>query len=283
MKSIFAGGVTGGIEICITYPTEFVKTQLQLDQRSATPRFRGIGDVVKQTYQQNGVKGFYRGLSVLLYGSIPKSAVRFGAFEELKKRSVDERGNLSPANRLACGLGAGVAEAIFAVTPMETVKVKFINDQMSTNPKYRGFFHGVRSIVKEQGIKGTYQGLSATIMKQGSNQAIRFYVMETLKDWWRAGDPNKPVNKVVVGGFGAVAGAASVFGNTPIDVVKTRMQGLEAARYKSTLDCFLQIAKHEGLPAFYKGTVPRLSRVCLDVAITFMIYDSIMEFLKFNK
>ena len=30
---------------------------------------------------------------------------------------------------------------------------------------------------------------------------------------------------------------------------------------------------------FYKGTVPRLSRVCLDVAITFMIYDSIIEML----
>jgi hypothetical protein len=27
--------------------------------------------------------------------------------------------------------------------------------------------------------------------------------------------------------------------------------------------------------SFYKGTVPRLSRVCLDVAITFMIYDSV--------
>lgn len=32
---------------------------------------------------------------------------------------------------------------------------------------------------------------------------------------------------------------------------------------------------------FYKGTVPRLGRVCLDVAITFMIYDSFMEL--FNK
>lgn len=63
-------------------------------------------------------------------------------------------------------------------------------------------------------------------MKQGSNQAIRFYVMETLKDWYRGGDPTKPVNKIVVGCFGAVAGAASVFGNTPIDVVKTRMQVL---------------------------------------------------------
>lgn len=41
------------------------------------------------------------------------------------------------------------------------------------------------------------------------------------------------------------------------------------------------IWKHEGFFAFYKGTVPRLSRVCLDVAITFMIYDSFIEL--FNK
>lgn len=61
-------------------------------------------------------------------------------------------------------------------------------------------------------------------MKQGSNQAIRFFVMETMKDWYRGGDNNKTVPKMVVGVFGAIAGAASVFGNTPIDVVKTRMQ-----------------------------------------------------------
>ena len=36
-------------------------------------------------------------------------------------------------SRMLCGLGAGVCEAIFAVTPMETVKVKFINDQRSSN------------------------------------------------------------------------------------------------------------------------------------------------------
>ena len=37
------------------------------------------------------------------------------------------------------------------VTPMETVKVKFINDQTSANPHYRGFIHGVRSVSKEFG------------------------------------------------------------------------------------------------------------------------------------
>lgn len=106
---------------------------------------------MKKTVKSRGFFGLYRGLSVLLYGSIPKSAVRFGAFETFKKRAVDERGNLSADKRVLCGLGAGVCEAIFAVTPMETVKVKFINDQRSANPRFRGFFHGVRLILKEQG------------------------------------------------------------------------------------------------------------------------------------
>lgn len=278
MKGIIAGGITGGIEICITYPTEYVKTQLQLDEKSGKAKqYSGIIDCVKQTVQRNGFCGLYRGLSVLVYGSIPKSAVRFGAFESFKNRMVDDEGNLSPGRRLLCGLGAGVCEAIFAVTPMETVKVKFINDQRSENPRFQGFFHGVRTIVQEQGFKGVYQGVTATILKQGSNQAIRFFVMETLKDWYRGGDAKKPVPKLVVGCFGVIAGAASVFGNTPIDVVKTRMQGLEAHKYKNTWDCFLQILRNEGPKAFYKGTVPRLSRVCLDVAITFMIYDSFMD------
>jgi solute carrier family 25 citrate transporter 1 len=276
IKGIIAGGITGGIEICITYPTEYVKTQLQLDEKVG--KYKGIIDCAKQTVGERGVGGLYRGLSVLVYGSIPKSAVRFGSFETFKKNMMDEQGNLSPLSRLLCGLGAGVSEAILAVTPMETVKVKFINDQRSANPKYKGFYHGVRSIINEQGIRGVYQGVSATIMKQGSNQAIRFYVMESCKDWYREGDSKKPVPKLIVGGFGALAGAASVFGNTPLDVVKTRMQGLEASRYKNTLDCAKKIWVNEGPRAFYKGTIPRMSRVCLDVAITFMIYDSFMEY-----
>lgn len=35
------------------------------------------------------------------------------------------------------------------------------------------------------GLKGTYQGLTATVLKQGSNQAIRFFVMTSLKNWYK--------------------------------------------------------------------------------------------------
>ncbi|KAI3389945.1 hypothetical protein SNEBB_005827 [Seison nebaliae] len=287
-KGIVAGGITGGIEICITYPTEYVKTLLQLDEnrgRSGGKRlYNGPVDCLKKTYNAHGFFGLYRGLSVLVYGSIPKSAVRFGAFEELKRRASDERGVLTPTKRLLCGLGAGISEAIFAVTPMETIKVKFIHDQQTTK-KYRGFFHGVREIMKIEGVRGLYQGLTPTMIKQGSNQAIRFYVMESCKSEYRRLnnlDVNAVVPLYVTGLFGATAGAASVFGNTPIDVIKTRMQSSEAkSKYKGTFDCAMKIAQKEGLPAFYKGTVPRLSRVCLDVAITFMIYDKFIEF--FNK
>ena len=90
------------------------------------------------------------------------------------------------------------------------------------------------------GLRGTYQGLTATIMKQGSNQAIRFFVMETLKEKYRGDDKNKKVPKLVVGAFGGIAGACSVFGNTPLDVIKTRMQVTCLIGYMiEVFSCFL--------------------------------------------
>ncbi|XP_045923787.1 tricarboxylate transport protein B, mitochondrial [Micropterus dolomieu] len=103
--------------------------------------------------------------------------------------------------------------------------------------------------------------------------------MTSLRNWYKGDDPNKAINPLITGLFGAVAGAASVFGNTPLDVIKTRMQGLEAHKYKSTMDCAVKIMKHEGPKAFYKGTVPRLGRVCLDVAIVFIIYEEVVKVL----
>ncbi|KAA3673336.1 solute carrier family 25 (mitochondrial citrate transporter), member 1 [Paragonimus westermani] len=273
LKGIIAGGITGGIEICITFPTEYVKTQLQLDERTgATRRYSGPIDCVRQTIKSHGFRGLYRGLSVLLYGSIPKSAVRFGGFEEFKRHNLSADGTLTAGRKLFCGMGAGVCEAIFAVTPMETVKVKFINDQTSASPHYRGFAHGVRCIVREHGLTGLYKGVTPTIMKQGSNQAIRFFVMESLKDQYRhyRGDTTSglPVPKLLTGLFGIVAGAASVYGNTPLDVIKTRMQGLDSKKYKNTLHCAMKIWRDEG-PFAILFLIPNPGQIYKAHAMTF--------------
>ena len=53
---------------------------------------------------------------------------------------------------------------------------------------------------------------------------IRFFVYGNLKEWFQGGDPSKKVGTLTTAFCGATAGAASVFGNTPIDVIKTRLQ-----------------------------------------------------------
>ena len=60
----------------MTFPTEYVKTQLQLDEKAVTPKYKGPIHCVQVTVREHGVRGLYRGLSSLLYGSIPKASVR---------------------------------------------------------------------------------------------------------------------------------------------------------------------------------------------------------------
>lgn len=50
--------------------------------------------------------------------------VRFGMFEFLSNHMRDESGKLDSTRGLIAGLGAGVAEAVVVVCPMETVKVR---------------------------------------------------------------------------------------------------------------------------------------------------------------
>ena len=45
VKGTIIGGITGGTEICITYPTEYIKTQLQLDEK--VEKYKGIIDCTK--------------------------------------------------------------------------------------------------------------------------------------------------------------------------------------------------------------------------------------------
>lgn len=67
--------------------------------------------------------------------------------------------------------------------------------------------------------------------------------------------------------------------NNPVDVVKTNMQGLDAAKYGGVVGCATHILKTEGPLGFYKGVGPRLARVVLDVGLTFTIYNQIRRIM----
>lgn len=192
----------------------------------------------------------------------------------IKERLRDQNGNLTPAKNFVAGLGAGVAEALIIVTPVETVKTRCIE----MNQPFRA---GMKQIVKKEGLKGIYQGAPATALKQGSNQGLRFMWFNEYKRIV-TNDGEKPMTPLL-GLFGGMsAGCFSTLGNNPFDVIKTRMQGTQASRYKNTLDCFQQILKQEGVAALYAGVVPRLGRVVPGQGIIFMSFESIQNTLEAN-
>ena len=272
-KALLAGGLAGVFEISMTYPTEYVKTSMQL-----SPKALSVGDIVRSTMAGPGFFGFYRGLPSMVYFAAPKASLRFGTAEYMNQFLSTENGGdkygLGQAKGFVSGLVAGTVEAIFVTTPQETIKVRLINDAFRTDgpPKYKSFFHGVTTIVKEQGFGGIYHGLLPTVLKVSTAQATRFGVFQYIPSVHR----DTPLKAA---GCGAFAGGVSVVAFQGIDVVKSRMQGLDASKYRSTMHCVTEIMTKEGPMAFYKGMGPRLTRVCLEVGITMSLYAEIVKVL----
>ncbi len=67
-----------------------------------------------------------------------------------------------------------------------------------------------------------------------------------------------------------------------VDVLKTRMQGKEASKYSSTLDCFWKTLSSDGALGFYKGSIPRMARVVPGQGIIFMSFESIQGVIEGN-
>ena len=172
-------------------------------------------------------------------------------------------------DQFLAGVGAGTIEAVVAVTPMETIKTKLIQKNLS-------LAKGVNIIIKEEGIGGIYKGVVATVLKQASNQGLRFMFFNAYKDYMTSnGQRSLQPLEALVGGM--LAGCFSTLGNNPFDVVKTQMQGADAHLYESTADCFIKILRNEGPLAFYKGCLARMGRVVPGQGVIFMSFETIQK------
>lgn len=275
------GALTGFIEAVICYPTEFIKTQLQLQSKS-NPEYTGIMDCGAKTVKKHGPIGLYRGALPLILGSSGKQAARWTGYMTVLEQLKGKDGSVSMGSRIVAGACGGVTEAIFAVTPIETLKTRVTDDMRRGTGKYSGSFDGLVKIVKSEGPMGLYMGLVPTIAKQATNQAVRFPVQFLTKQALTGGDKSLEANPLYNGAAGAIAGAVSVLATMPQDTIKTRMQGEEAKKlYSGTLDCAKKILQNDGIAFFYAGTWPRMIRVSLDVAITFAIFPVLGKYISF--
>jgi len=81
---------------------------------------------------------------------------------------------------------------------------------------------------------------------------------------------------------GSFAGALASCLNTPIDVVKSRMQNQAAGqtKYRWTWPSLFSILREEGPRNLYKGLGPRLLRLGPGGGIMIVMFDLVSDFLK---
>lgn len=169
--SLAAGVIAGGVEGFITFPTEYIKTRLQIPGNT----FKGPIDALFKTVRERGFFGLYKGLTPLVVGNASKAGVRFLFFDQFKAFFLSAGISL-PNSLVLAGLGAGITEAILVVTPSETIKTKLIHDQNIASPRYKGLAHGIKLILREEGVRGVYRGLSAVVARQGANSAVPLFL-----------------------------------------------------------------------------------------------------------
>ncbi|KAL6922887.1 hypothetical protein FSST1_000161 [Fusarium sambucinum] len=278
LQSILAGAAAGGVESLATYPTEYVKTRKQLLGASSPSPLRIMITAVKD----HGISVLYTGAGAFCISNASKSGIRFLTFDAVRSRLPRDGKTRKPTaiSNMLAGVVAGVAESISVVTPGESLKTKIVQDRAGPR-NFKSTSDVIRWTATHQGIRGFYRGVVPVTMKQASNALVRFTTYHTLFDLIEA--RSKEVGK---GSFaapiaGASAGVVTVYTTMPFDTIKTTMQSVRVGGDKQgTFNVLTTIIRESGVPGLWKGTTPRLVRLTVSGALSFSIYQNILDLMK---
>ena len=166
------------------------------------------------------------------------------------------------------------------VTPFEVIKTR-LQKQVTVagkQPKYKGPVDVVIKIICEEGVKRMWSGNMPTVIRQASNQACNFTTMAILNEamWNKEQGDGKVLAVWQTLLSGLLASTVGPCMNCPVDVAKTRMMVQDYSdptniKYKNWRQAARMIAKEEGVPALWKGLMPRLTRLAPGQAITWTI------------
>lgn len=149
-----------------------------------------------------------------------------------------------------------------------------------TQAGHESFLKVFKTLLKNEGVFALYKGGTATLLRQVTNQMIRFPIFVGSSNYLKRLQriPNEqPLPAWQNLSVGAFAGMISTIINTPFDTIKTRMQ-----RHGSTLGVqgvIKEIFADGGLRAYWAGVIPRTVRVAPGQAITWAVYAKVSNFI----
>lgn len=156
--------------------TSFVKAWLE--------RVKIISQSVIMLQKVQGWRGFYRGLGPSMIGAPPATAVHLYTYGNCKHIYADYFGLKENASsvHMAAAVTAGIATCT-ATNPVWVVKTRMQLDNPSTTSRHRHRTtpQYVVHILKQEGIRGFYRGLSASYLGVAES-ALHLVLYERLKE-----------------------------------------------------------------------------------------------------
>ncbi|KAJ0265194.1 Mitochondrial adenine nucleotide transporter ADNT1 [Hirschfeldia incana] len=305
-KSLFAGGVAGGVSRTAVAPLERMKILLQV-QNPHNIKYSGTVQGLKYIWRTEGLRGLFKGNGTNCARIVPNSAVKFFSYEQASKGILylyrqqpgNENAQLTPVLRLGAGATAGII-AMSATYPMDMVRGRLTVQTANSPYQYRGIAHALSTVLREEGPRALYRGWLPSVIGVVPYVGLNFAVYESLKDWLVKDNPfglveNNELTIITRLSCGAIAGTVGQTIAYPLDVIRRRMQmvGWKDAssvvtgegrskgslEYNGMIDAFRKTVRHEGFGALYKGLVPNSVKVVPSIAIAFVTYEMVKDVL----
>ncbi|XP_043587130.1 calcium-binding mitochondrial carrier protein SCaMC-2 isoform X1 [Bombus pyrosoma] len=179
-ERLMAGSLAGGISQSAIYPLEVLKTRFALRK---TGEYSGLVDATKKIYRQGGLKSFYRGYIPNLMGIIPYAGIDLAVYETLKNRYLQTHDkNEQPPFwiLLLCGTASSTAGQVCSY-PLALVRTRLQADMSPGKPNT--MVTVFKEIIKNEGIRGLYRGLTPNFLKVAPAVSISYMVYETVRDF----------------------------------------------------------------------------------------------------
>jgi solute carrier family 25 2-oxodicarboxylate transporter 21 len=242
-------------------------------------------DCFKKIVKNEGPSRLYRGIGAPIMMEAPKRATKFAANDSwgvFYRRLFSVEKPTQPLAILT-GATAGATEA-FVVVPFELVKIR-LQDPASAG-RYTGIADVVVKTVKSEGPLALYNGLESTLWRHILWNAGYFGCIFQVKALMPKVEKSD-TSKAMLTDFtsGAIGGTVGTIMNTPMDVVKSRIQNSpkiagQAPKYNWAWPGLGTIMKEEGFAALYKGFLPKVLRLGPGGGVLLVVYTGVMDWFR---
>jgi len=269
-----SGGLAGAAGTASLFPLDTAKTLRQADP----VKYKNVVSALSAALYRDGqwhVARVYKGVIPSTVGSIPSSALYFGAYESMKAffRRVNGEPDSTPGrfcmHAISAASGNVLSSAIFV--PKEAIKAQM---QFMGNANIA---EAAANLCKTRGFQGLYTGYKATLLRNIPTAALRFALYEEFRHrhMMRLAANNQEESSTFnlgLFGAGAMAGIMASALMTPVDVLKTRI-----ATGTCPVDmpsCAKHVFQQSGFAGLYAGAGSRMLASGAFSAIGFGVFEA---------